>query len=306
MSLLVVGSVAFDSIETAAGKRDEILGGAASYFATAASFLARPVQLVAVVGDDFPASHVETLSQRGIDLAGLQRTKGKTFRWRGRYSKDFTTRTTLDTQLGVFETFLPSLPDAYREADYVFLANIHPALQLEVLSQVKRRPKLVACDTMNYWIERTPNELKKTLAKVDLLVINDEEARQLAGEHHLVRAARAILSLGPKTVIIKRGDSGAFLFHDDGIFAAPAFPVEEVIDPTGAGDSFAGGFMGYLACKDSLDSQEIRRAMIYGSTLASFAVEDFSLDRLLRLKNSEIAARFQAFKQLTHFEELTL
>lgn len=306
MSLLVVGSVAFDSVETTKGKRDEILGGAASYFAAAASFLVRPIQLVAVVGKDFPDQHLETLSGRGVDLSGIQKADGKTFRWAGRYSHDFTARTTLDTQLGVFEKFSPSLPESYRDADFVFLANIHPSLQLEVLNQVRTRPKLVACDTMNFWIEGTPNELKKTLAKVDLLVVNDEEARQLAGEHHLVRAARGIMTMGPKTIIIKRGDSGALLFHEEGIFAAPAFPVEEVVDPTGAGDSFAGGFMGYLANKGSLDAQEIRRAMIYGSTLASFAVEDFSLDRLLVLKNKEIADRFRAFKQLTHFEDLVL
>src|SRR5262249_44212897 len=237
--------------------------------------------------------------------AGVESARGKTFHWRGRYSPDFASRTTLETQLGVFEQFRPQLPEPYREAEFVFLANIHPALQLDVLEQV-RKPRLVACDTMNFWIERTPKELRRTLERVNLLVINDEEARQLAGEHNLVRAAHGILRMGPHSVIVKRGDSGALLFHEHGVFAAPAFPLEDVVDPTGAGDSFAGGFMGYLARTGRTDPEDIRRAMIYGSVLASFSVEDFSLDRFRRLSAADVYARFHAFKQLTHFEDIEL
>ena len=302
--LLVVGSVALDSVEAPAGKHDDILGGSASYFAAAASYFAHP-SLVAVVGEDFPEEHLAFLRGRGVDLGGLERVPGRSFRWAGRYSEDMNHRTTLDTQLNVFVDFQPHLAPAQRDARYLFLANIHPSLQLDVLSQVKQ-PKFVAMDTMNLWIQTTPAELAKVLARVDLLVINDEEARLLAGpaaSRNLVKAARAILAMGPKTIIIKRGDSGALLFHDSGVFAAPALPLDEVVDPTGAGDCFAGGFMGYLARADDLSPRAVRRAMIYGSVMASLSIEAFSLERLRDLQPAEIEARYRAFVHLTHWDE---
>jgi sugar/nucleoside kinase (ribokinase family) len=302
--LVVVGSVALDSVEAPAGKHDDVLGGSASFICTTASHFTRP-HLVAIVGRDFPEEHVQFLHRRGIDLTGLERVDGKTFRWAGRYSKDLASRTTLDTQLNVFAGFQPKLPDAYRDAELVFLGNIEPTLQLDVLGQVKR-PRLVAMDTMNFWIEGRPDALAKVLARVDLLVINDEEARQLAREHNLPRAARAIRAMGPKTVIVKRGDSGALLFHEEGVFAAPAYPLEEVIDPTGAGDSFAGGFMGYLAQAGDLGPAAIKRAMIYGSVMASFSVEAFSLDRLRDLTPADVETRYRAFCDLTHFGQVAL
>ncbi len=302
--LVVVGSVALDSVETTTGKHDDILGGSASFFSTAASFFTNP-HLVAVVGSDFPEAHVEMLRGRGVDLAGLERVDGKTFRWAGRYSADLSSRTTLDTQLNVFAGFRPKLPEFYRDAELLFLGNIEPTLQTDVLGQV-RRPRLVAMDTMNFWIEGKPSELRAVLAKVDLLVINDEEARQLAREHNLPRAARAIRALGPKTVIVKRGDSGALLFHEGGVFAAPAYPLEEVVDPTGAGDSFAGGFMGYLAKAGDLSPLTIKRAMIYGSVMASFCVEAFSLDKLRALTPKLVEDRYGQFCELTHFGQVAL
>lgn len=303
--LLVVGSVALDTIEAPAGKRDEILGGSASFFSAAASYFAPP-SLIAVVGEDFPEEHVALLRSRGVDLAGLERVTGATFRWTGRYSQDLNQRTTLDTQLNVFADFRPRIPAAWRAPELLFLANIQPALQLDVLSQVER-PRLVAMDTMNLWIDTQREALGEVLRRVDLLVINDEEARMLAGEsarHNLHRAARAIFAMGPKTVIVKRGDSGALLFHDSGIFAAPAYPLDEVVDPTGAGDCFAGGFMGYLARAGRLDAQSVRRAMIYGSVMASFSVEAFSLERLSRLDFGEIEERFKAFLRLTYVDPI--
>jgi sugar/nucleoside kinase (ribokinase family) len=304
MSLCVVGSVALDTVEIKGQRHDDLLGGSASFFATCASYFT-PVQLVAVVGEDFPTRHTEYFSSRGIDLGGLEKAKGKTFRWSGRYSDDLAHRTTLDTQLNVFAEFKPRLPEAWRESEWLFLGNILPALQLDVLSQVKK-PRLVAMDTMNLWIEHEPAMLAKVLAKVDLLVINDEEARQLSREHNLPRAARAIRAMGPKTVIIKRGDSGALLFHEHGVFAAPAYPLEQVIDPTGAGDSFAGGFMGYLSRAGNVSPQAVRQAMFYGSVMASFSVEALSLDRLRSLTPGEIEGRYRAFRDLTHFEDVQL
>jgi len=302
--LVVVGSVALDTVETPRGRRERILGGSASFFSTAASYFTRP-QLVAVVGADFPEEHVEFLRGRGVDLSGLERSEGRTFFWEGRYSKDLASRTTLDTQLNVFADFRPRLPEAYRGAEFLFLGNIHPALQLEVLEQV-RRPRLVAMDTMNLWIETQRDELRRVLERIDLLVINDEEARQLADRHNLPQAARAIHDMGPRAVIVKRGDSGALLFHEHGVFAAPAYPIEEVIDPTGAGDTFAGGFMGYLARRGDLGPAAVRVAMIYGSVMASFCVEAFSLDRLRSLSPQEVAIRFRDFQELTHFEDVSL
>lgn len=304
--LCVVGSVALDDLDGPFGRKQDVLGGSASYFSVAASFLAPgAVRLVAVVGEDFPEEHVRFLASRGVDLSGLERRRGKTFRWAGRYSADLNQRTTLDTQLGVFADFRPRLGEAHRDCELVFLGNIDPSLQLEVLEQV-RRPRLVACDTMNYWISGKPEALRRTLARVDVIVLNDEEARELSGRHNLVQAAAEIRKMGPHGVIVKRGDSGALLFYERGIFAAPAFPLEEVKDPTGAGDTFAGGFMGYLARVGEVTPQSIRHAMIFGSVMASFCVEDFSLDRLRTLTNDEIAARFRAFHELTQFGELAL
>ena len=302
--LVVVGSVALDSVEANGTVHDDVLGGSASFFATAASYFA-PVKLVAVVGEDMPEQHLSFLAARGVDLAGLERASGKTFRWKGRYSSDLGSRTTLDTQLNVFADFKPRLPEAWRDGELLFLGNIHPTLQLDVLTQVKR-PRLVAMDTMNFWIEGEPQALARVLERVDLLVINDEEARLLSKEHNLPRAARAIRAMGPKTVIVKRGESGALLFHEHGVFAAPAYPLEQVVDPTGAGDTFAGGFMGYLARVRDVGPQAVRRAMFYGSVMASFCVEDYSLDRLRSLSDGEIEGRYRAFRDLTHFEDVRL
>lgn len=298
MSLLVVGSVAFDGIQTPFGSAERTLGGAATYFALAASLLA-PVRLVAVVGDDFSPKDRAVFRQRKIDLAGLERATGKSFFWAGRYSDDLRTRETLVTELNVFAEFQPKLPEAYRESRFVFLGNIDPTLQRHVLSQMKRRPALVALDTMNYWISRTPEELAKTLRLIDALLINDEEACQIAGEHNLLRAAKRIFSMGPKAVVIKRGEYGGMLFHRDAILAVPAYPLEKVHDPTGAGDSFAGGFMGYLARHKKIDHASLRRAMIYGSVMGSFAVEQLGIERLRKLTRQEVEARARALVRMT-------
>lgn len=302
MSLLVVGSVAFDSVETPFGKAEEVLGGSATYFSTSASYFT-DVKLVAVVGEDFPDEHVEFLKSREIDVNGLQKASGKTFRWKGRYDFDLNQAHTLDTQLNVFASFKPQIPEEYKDAEYVFLGNIDPVLQLEVLKQV-RKPKLVACDTMNFWIEGKPNELKETLKHVDILTINEGEARELAKEPNLVMAAKKILSFGPKTLIVKRGEYGSLMFSDSGIFSAPAYPLESVFDPTGAGDSFAGGFMGYISNTGNVNDGAIRQAIIFGSVMASFNVEDFSLNGMKDLNYKEIEDRFKEFKRLTHFEDL--
>jgi sugar/nucleoside kinase (ribokinase family) len=304
MSLLVVGSIALDSVETPFGRREEVLGGSATYFATAASFFG-PVRLVATVGADFPEKHVSFLSGRGIDVAGLERRAGRTFRWKGRYEFDLNQAHTLDTQLNVFADFKPELPDAYRASDYVFLGNIDPDLQRRVLDQV-RSPRFVACDTMNFWIESKRESLLKTLHRVDLLFVNDAEARQLAGEHNVVQAARRILSFGPRALVVKRGEYGALFFTGDHVFASSAYPLPELFDPTGAGDSFAGGFMGYLASREQDGVDVMRRAIVLGGVLASFAVEEFSLERLKRLTNDEIRARYTEFRQLTHFDDLEM
>lgn len=305
--VLVVGSVALDSVETTAARRDDILGGSASFFSVAASFFA-PVQLVAVVGEDFPAEHVEFLQKHQVDTAGLSRAPGRTFRWAGRYSRDFNQRTTLDTQLNVFAGFRPHLPESFRSTGLVFLGNIEPTLQAEVLAQV-HRPQLIGMDTMNFWIEGSRPALLEVLRRIDFLLLNDEEARLLSQQHSLPRAAREIQRMGVRSVVVKRGDAGALLFHEDQVFAAPALPLSEVVDPTGAGDAFAGGFMGYLGrhwAGGPLDGMLVRRAMICGSTMASFCCEDFSLDRLRTLTRADIDARFKAFRHLTHFEDLVL
>jgi sugar/nucleoside kinase (ribokinase family) len=302
MGILVVGSVALDSVATPFGAAREVLGGSATYFSAAASFFAS-VSLVAVVGEDFPAEHLSFLRDRSINLTGLQRAKGKTFRWRGEYGFDLNQARTIETQLNVFADFLPQIPEEYKEEEIVFLGNIDPDLQREVLRQVKD-PEFVAADTMNYWIEGKIDSLKETLRGVDVLMINDAEVRELAQEANLVKAARQILTWGPSSLVVKRGEYGALMFHKEGCFSAPGFPLEAVCDPTGAGDSFAGGFVGYLANTMNFSEANIRKAVIMGSVMASFNVEDFSLNRLKSLTYSEIEARFREFKRLSHFEDL--
>jgi sugar/nucleoside kinase (ribokinase family) len=296
-----VGSVAFDALESPHGKVDRTIGGAATYFAVSASFFT-PVNLVAIVGDDFTDEDEKIFHGRHIDTDGLERATGKTFFWAGRYSENLNERVTLATELNVFAEFKPRLPEKYRHSKYVFLANIAPDLQRDVLRQVKVRPKLAALDTMNYWIERTKAELRETLKDVDILIINDSETRELSNEHNLLRAAKHIFKMGPSTLVVKRGEYGAMMVDKRGVFCVPAFPLEEPHDPTGAGDSFAGGFMGYLAgCGDKSDAS-LRRAMVYGSVLGSFAVEKFGLDRLRHLRRAEIHARARHFSKLTQFK----
>jgi len=302
MGILVVGSVAFDSVETPFGVVEEVLGGSATYFATAASYFA-DVSLVAVVGGDFPEEHADFLRSRNIDLRGLVRNPGDTFRWKGRYGYDLNEAQTLETRLNVFESFKPSIPPEYADADFVFLANIDPDLQMEVLRQVNK-PRIIASDTMNFWISSKPEALKKVIGKVDILIINDAEARQLSREPNLVKSARMILSLGVKTLIVKRGEYGVLMFAGNSIFAAPAYPLEKVFDPTGAGDTFAGGFIGYLANTGNLTDAGIRQAIIFGSVMASFTVEDFSLNRIKSLDYREIEERYRGFKAMTHFEDI--
>ena len=301
MSLLVVGSVAFDCLESPYGKVERAVGGAATYFAVAASFFA-PVHLVAIVGDDFSKEDAAVFKGRRIDIEGLERTTGKTFFWSGRYSQNLNERVTLATELNCFAEFKPRLPEKYRNSKYVFLANIAPDLQRDVLHQVKVKPKIAAMDTMNYWIERTNAELRETLKHVDILMINDTETRELSSEHNLLLAAKHIFKMGPSTLVVKRGEYGAMMVDKHGIFCVPAFPLEEPHDPTGAGDSFAGGFMGYLASVGSKSDAFLRRAMVYGSVLGSFAVEQFGLDRLLQLKKAEIHGRARHFAKLTQFK----
>lgn len=302
MSILVVGSVAYDTVETPFGKAEKVLGGSASFFAVAASFFA-PVNLVGVVGDDFGEKELAAFAGRPIDTEGLEHASGRTFHWQGKYSYDLNARETLRTDLNVFEFFKPKIPARYCRSEYVFLGNIDPILQRDVLDQVEK-PRLVACDTMNFWISGKPDELRETLKRVDVLLVNDAEVRELSGEWNIVKAARAIRAMGPHTLIVKKGEHGVLMFSKDGSFAAPAFPLETVFDPTGAGDTFAGGFMGYLAGSPSQDEEALRRAVIMGTTLASFCVEAFSLDRLLTLRRDEIDQRFRLLKRLTHFESL--
>jgi sugar/nucleoside kinase (ribokinase family) len=299
-SVLVVGSVALDSVETPFGKVDEALGGSGTYFSSSASHFA-PVQLVGVVGDDYPVDQLAPLAARGVDLRGLEQTEGRSFRWRGRYRHDLNSAETLETHLGVFSSFRPKIPDAFRAAPFVFLANIDPRLQLQVLDQVER-PQLVACDTMNFWIESRRPELLELLGRVDLVTLNDGEARQLTERANLVQAARWILDRGPRFVLIKKGEHGAFMFTRDSIFFAPAYPLESVFDPTGAGDSFAGGFIGYLAATGDLSERGMRRAVVVGSAMGSFAVERFSNARLMEVSRTDIDARIREFRQLVAFD----
>ncbi len=301
MGILVVGSVALDSVKTPSGAREDVLGGAATYFSIAASYFT-DVSMIAVVGEDFPEKHIAFLGKKGIDLSGMERRKGKTFRWKGEYSRDFSSRTTLDTQLNVFADFSPKLNAAHFSSEYVFLANIDPDLQRSVLEQV-RQPRLVACDTMNYWISNKRDSLLKTLAGIDLLVINDEEARQLAGQANLIQAARRILTLGPKMLVVKRGEYGAMLFSARSVFCIPAYPLEDVVDPTGAGDTFAGGLMGCLAGTGASGEMALRKAVVYGSAMASFNVTGFGPEKIADLTFTEIEARYQEFRKLVSFED---
>ncbi|MFL5369841.1 MAG: PfkB family carbohydrate kinase [Myxococcales bacterium] len=300
--LLVVGSVALDSVETPFGAREEVLGGSATYFSAAASLLT-PVAVVGVVGEDFPLGQLEFLRARGVSLDGLERVSGKTFRWKGRYGFDLNTAQTLDTQLNVFADFNPRLGERERKADRLFLGNIDPDLQMRVLEQVER-PKLVCADTMNFWIERKREALLRLLPRIDVLLVNDAEARELAGEANIVKAASAIERMGVRAVCIKRGEYGALLVSGKEVFYAPAFPLSAVIDPTGAGDSFAGGFLALLDRLGREDLRSLRQAVVMGCTIASFTVEAFSLDRLRDLSLADVRLRFQRFRELTEFENL--
>ena len=300
MGLLVVGSIALDSVETPFGSTTDALGGSATFFAYAAAFF-HPVQVVGVVGDDFPSAELDRLAERGVDLSGVEHARGASFRWKGKYSLDFRNRETLDTQLGVFATFEPKLPEAFRGAKLVFLGNIDPTLQSNVLDQTKT-PDLVVCDTMNYWIQGAPELLLELMKRIDVLMVNDSEARQLSGDWNVYRSARWILDRGPKMVIIKQGEYGAFMVDETGVFCVPGYPLEEICDPTGAGDAFAGGFMGHLGRTGDLSPANMRRAMVFGSTTGSFAVERFSVERFLEIGPAEIAARARAFADLVHFD----
>jgi sugar/nucleoside kinase (ribokinase family) len=302
MTLLAVGSVALDTVATPFGRREEILGGSASYFGVAASYFTE-VHLVGVVGEDFPAHHIEFFHRKGIDTSGLETRSGRTFRWHGEYGADFNTARTLDTQLNVFADFAPTIREEHRRLPFVFLGNIDPDLQRSVLRQM-RRPAITVCDTMNYWIERKRDSLLETLALVDVLSINDAEARQLAGEEALLRAADKIRALGPKTLVIKRGEHGALMFHGAARFGCPAFPLEHVVDPTGAGDSFAGGFCGYLAAANASDEAAMRKAVAFGTVMASFTVSEFGVERLGDLTYPEIEARYRELRRFAYFDDI--
>jgi sugar/nucleoside kinase (ribokinase family) len=303
MSLVTVGSVAFDAIETPFGKTDKIIGGAGTFIALSSSFYAKDQKIVSVVGDDFPQSMLDILAAKGIDLSGLQVKKGeKTFFWSGRYHNDMNSRDTLITELNVLEHFDPIIPEDYQGAEYLMLGNLSPQVQRTVIERLEKRPKLIAMDTMNFWMDIAMDELKKTLALVDVLIINDEEARQLSGEYSLKKASKVIRAMGPKYLIIKKGEHGALLFHGDNIFFAPALPLEDVFDPTGAGDTFAGGFIGYLAATDDTSFTNMKRAIIAGSALASFCVEKFGTERLLEISHKDIEERIEEFISLANFD----
>ena len=300
MSILVVGSAALDTVETPYGSVEDALGGSAIYFSAAASYFA-PVNLVAVVGDDFPREQIEFLKKKNVDFSGLEVASGKTFRWGGKYGFDLNERDTLFTHLNVFEKFEPKIPDSHKNSEYIFLANIGPDLQMDVLKQIQA-PKLVALDTMNYWIGGNLPALRETLKRVDVLIINDSEVRQLANEANLVKASKIVQEMGPKTLIIKKGEHGALLITRNSFFWAPAYPLEIIYDPTGAGDTFAGGFMGYMAKSDDISIDNLKRAVVFGSAMASFCVEKFSLERLKNLSDEEIRTRFKEFWQMTNFD----
>ncbi len=300
MKLLVVGSVALDSIITPFGTVDDALGGSAVYFSVAASLLTG-VRVVGVVGDDYPMAELKAISARGVDISGIEQAKGESFRWKGKYSFDLASRDTLETRLGVFADFTPKIPAAFAETPYLFLGNIHPDLQLAVLDQV-RSPRLVACDTMNFWIDSARNRFLEVLKRVDLLIVNDEEVRQLSGDWNVHRAAKWILERGPRRVIVKRGEHGALLVEQGRSFFCPAYPLEEVFDPTGAGDAFAGGFLGYIARTDDTSSDGVRRAMVYGAAMGSYAVSSFSIGGFTGITPALLAQRVQSFRDLTHVE----
>ncbi len=305
--LVIVGTVAFDAIETPFGKTDKILGGAATFIGLAASQFNVDASVVSIVGGDFPQEYLDLLSEKNIDISGVEIVKeGKTFFWSGKYHNDMNSRDTLVTELNVLADFNPKVPEAYQDASIVMLGNLHPSVQMSVLNQMTNKPKLAILDTMNFWMDSALPELKEVISKVDVITINDEEARQLTGEYSLVVAARRIHDMGPKYVVIKKGEHGALLFHDDNVFYAPALPLEEVFDPTGAGDTFAGGFAGYLAKTNDVSFENMKSAVIFGSTLASFCVEKFGTERMIGLKHNEVHRRLKQFKDLTQFEiELT-
>jgi sugar/nucleoside kinase (ribokinase family) len=300
MSILCVGSVALDSVETPFGNADRVLGGSAVFFTSAATLFS-PVQVVGVVGEDYPLGDLDFLARRGADLSGIEQREGESFFWAGRYHADLSTRDTLETRLGVFADFKPVIPEAFRSSTYVFLGNIHPSLQHQVLDQIEA-PELVACDTMNYWIDGNRDEVISLMERVDILMVNDAEARQLAHEPNLLKAARWIQERGPRMVVVKRGEHGASLFADGWVFFVPGYPLETVFDPTGAGDAFAGGFLGHLAQVGSLDADHLRRAMVYGSATGSYSVERFSVDRFRDLSDSDVTDRVRAFREMTAFE----
>ncbi len=303
MSLLTVGSVAFDAIETPFGKTDKIIGGAGTYIALASSFYNNKQFIVSVVGEDFPAEMLSELEKRNVDIQGLQIKKGeKTFFWSGRYHNDMNSRDTLVTELNVLEHFDPIIPDAYQGVDYLMLGNLSPQVQRSVIERLETRPKLIAMDTMNFWMDIAMDELEKTMKLVDVLIINDEEARQLSKEYSLVKASKVIRDMGPKFLIIKKGEHGALLFHENKMFFAPALPLEEVFDPTGAGDTFAGGFMGYIASTDDISFENMKRAIINGSALASFCVEEFGTNRLMNITYKDLEERIEEFVNLTNFD----
>jgi len=302
MSLLVVGTVAFDAIETPFGKTDKIIGGAATYIGLAASYFTSNINLVSIVGSDFPPEAIAAMNKRSIDTAGLQIVEGeKSFFWAGKYHNDMNTRDTLVTELNVLENFDPILPDSYKASEYIMLGNLTPSVQMRVLDQLTEKPKLVVMDTMNFWMDVALNDLREVIAKVDVLTINDEEARQLTGEYSLLKAAKIIRGMGPKYLVIKKGEHGALLFHEDQVFYSPALLLEEVFDPTGAGDSFAGGFIGFLAATDDLSFENMKRAVIYGSAMASFCVEKFGKENLEGLNRREVNARVKQFSNLVQF-----
>jgi sugar/nucleoside kinase (ribokinase family) len=303
MSLLTVGSVAFDAIETPFGKTDKIIGGAGTYIAIASSFYNNDQKIISVVGEDFPSEMLEKLKQRNLDIEGLQIKEGeKTFFWSGRYHNDMNARDTLVTELNVLEHFDPIVPESYQGVDYLMLGNLSPQVQKTVIERLEKRPKLIAMDTMNFWMDIALDDLKATLKLIDVLIINDEEARQLSGEYSLVKAANVIRDMGPKYLIIKKGEHGALLFHENKMFFAPALPLEEVFDPTGAGDTFAGGFMGYIASTDDFSFENMKRAIINGSALASFCVEEFGTERIANITNKDLEERIEEFVNLTNFE----
>jgi sugar/nucleoside kinase (ribokinase family) len=306
MSLLVVGSVAFDAIETPFGKTDKIIGGAASYISLAASYFTKQSKLVAVVGEDFPNEFIQTLESKGVNTEGLQIKQGeKSFFWSGKYHTDMNSRDTLITELNVLGNFDPIIPESYQDCEFLMLGNLTPAVQQTVINRLTKRPKLIVMDTMNFWMEIALDDLKKTISMVDVLTINDEEARQLSGEYSLVKAAAKIQAMGPKYLIIKKGENGALLFHGKEVFFAPALPLEEVFDPTGAGDTFAGGFIGYLAKTGDISFENMKNAIIYGSAMASFCVEKFGTERIMDLKEDELQARIQQFQKLVKFGVLS-